>query len=271
MKFDMGLAWRDAMAMLKANREVMLIVSGVFFFLPSLAAVLLLPDMQPPKGGSAQQTEQFLMEFYLRNGPIFVVMGLIQAVGLIALLALLRDDTKPTVGDALKTGLIGLLPYIGTQLLIALALAAIVGGAIAGPAAMGLGIVAGILAVVAVPIIVYVLIKLSLILPVIAIEKVMNPVALVKRSWALTKGNSLRILAFYILLGIVFMVISLIVGMVFGLALALLGQGTAYLIANGIISGALGAVATMIFASVLAAVHRQLAGPSTGNISRTFE
>ena len=245
-------------------------MKGVFF-LPSLAAVLLLPEMQPPVGGSPDQTEKFLMDFYAHNAPIFIVMGLIQAIGLIALLALLRDDSKPTVGDALKTGLMGLLPYIGTQLLIGICLAAVVGIVVVVPLSMGFAIVGGILAAIAVPVVVYVLIKLSLVLPVIAIEKVMNPFALVRRSWTLTKGNSLLLFAFYVMLVIVFFVISVVLSMVFGVVFALLGQGTALLIANGILSGALGAAATMVFTAVLAAVHRQLAGPSAGNISRTFE
>ena len=90
-------------------------------------------------------------------------------------------------------------------------------------------------------------------------------------SWTLTKGNSLLLFAFYVMLVIVFFVISVVLSMVFGVVFALLGQGTALLIANGILSGALGAAATMVFTAVLAAVHRQLAGPSAGNISRTFE
>ena len=34
MKFDMSEAWRDAVAMMTANREVLLIVAGIFFLLP---------------------------------------------------------------------------------------------------------------------------------------------------------------------------------------------------------------------------------------------
>jgi len=268
----MGNAWRDAVAMLSANREVMLIVAGVFFFLPSLSAVLLIPEMQPPAAtGSAEQAERMLMEFYATNAPVFLVLGLLQALGFIALLALLRDDRKPTVGEALKIGAVGLLPYIGTQILVALAALAIIGIAVGIPVSLGANAVGGILGVLAVPVAAYILTKLSLVTPVIGIEKTMNPIAVLRRSWQLTKGNSFRLFFFYLLLLVVFLVITIVTSIVFGLIAAMLGQGTAFIIVNGLYSGLLGAIATMVFAAVLAAVHRQLSGHSAGNIGAAFE
>ena len=40
MKFSMSEAWRDATAMMSANREVLLIVAGIFFLLPSVVLTL---------------------------------------------------------------------------------------------------------------------------------------------------------------------------------------------------------------------------------------
>lgn len=272
MQFDMGRAWRDAAAMITGNREVMLIVAGVFFFLPSFAAVLLVPDMQAQlaQNASPEQAQQFMTDFYLNNAPIFALTGLVQIVGFIALLALLRDDSRPTLGAAIKVGLVGLLPYIGVQLLAAVALMLLIvivmGAGAAGGIAVGsvLGLAAAVGAA-------YILVKLSLVTPVVGIEKVMNPIAVLKRSWALTKGNSLRLFAYYLLLLGVFLVLTIVLGMVFGLIFALLGTGTAYMIANGLFSGLLSAGATLVFAAVLAAVHRQLAGPSTDRLTGTFE
>ena len=44
MKLDMGRAWNDAVSLLRANQQVVLIVAGVFFFLPNLALSLLMPE-----------------------------------------------------------------------------------------------------------------------------------------------------------------------------------------------------------------------------------
>ena len=272
MQLDMGKAWRDATMMIARNREVMLIVAGVFFFLPSFAATLLMPDLQAQlsQNASPEQAQQFLSDFYLNNAPVFIVMALVQVIGFIALLALLRDDSRPTLGQALKVGLVGLLPYIGVQLLTAFALALLI--LIVAAAWAGAGTAVGaVLFVAAMVAAAYVLVKLSLVTPVVAIEKVMNPLAVIRRSWTLTKGNSLRLFAYYLLLMAVFFVIMIIVGIVFGVLLAVLGTGTAYLVANGLLSGLLGAAATLVFAAVIAAVHRQLAGPSTSHLADTFE
>ncbi len=37
MKFDMGQAWSQAMAMMSANRDLLVIIAGIFIFLPTLA------------------------------------------------------------------------------------------------------------------------------------------------------------------------------------------------------------------------------------------
>lgn len=281
MRFDMSRAWRDATAMIAANREVMLIVAGVFFFLPNVVTSLLLPTTEAtfsPEPAPSQDIGQILAQFEsqlqaaLPPGALLAIFlsGLAQAIGLIALLALLRDDTKPTVGEALKVGIMGLLPYIGAQLLAGLGLGLAIVVLIGIPAAAGLGAIAAIFMLAAIPLFAYVMIKISLVSPVIAIEKLMNPVAILKRSWSLTKGNSFRLLGYYVLLLIALLVISMVIGIVFGLFSALMGTGTAFQLINAVFSGLLSGAATMVLAGVMAAIHRQLAGPSTGSLENTF-
>ncbi|MBS1239991.1 MAG: hypothetical protein H6R45_697 [Proteobacteria bacterium] len=270
MKFDMSKAWNDATDMLGANREVILALSGVFFFLPGFASSLLMHTVEPPVGADQAALRGYLLELYKDNAPVIVVSAVVQLVGAITLLALLRDDSKPTVGEALRTGLVGLLPYIGVYLLLVIGAFVAVLVLVGIPSALGLTVLAIVLMVLAVPLLVYVGIKLSLVTPVIAIEKLMNPIAIIRRSWALTKGNSLRLLLFYFLLGLVYVVASVVVGAVVGLGLTLLGDGTVFQVGNGILTGLVGAAGTMVFTVVIAAVHRQLAGPSAGNISQTF-
>jgi hypothetical protein len=105
---------------------------------------------------------------------------------------------------------------------------------------------------------------------VIAIDKVFNPVTVVARSWRLTKGNSVRLFLFYVLLVIVYIIVSMVVVSVIGALTLVLGQDTALTI-NGIVSGVLSAGVTVVFVAIIAAVHRQLAGPSAAAVSETFE
>lgn len=275
MKFDMGRAWNDAVALLSANRQVVLVVAGVFFFLPYLALILLLPDqmaaMQATGGDSADPDAALraMTSFYGDIWWALLLMAVIQGIGMLGLLALLTDRNRPTVAEALGKGAKYFLPYLGAQILIALALLVVVLvpvtlGAAAGAA---VGLLTGLLAMVA---IVYLLTKFSLATPVIVIDEVTNPVRALSRSWALTKGNSLRLFLFYLLLFIVLIVVALVLAIVIGVIAALAGPSGA-LIANGLMNALVNMVAVSVILAVLAAAHRQLSGPSAASVSEAFE
>ena len=273
MKFDMSRAWNEAVEMMRANREVLAIVAGLFFFVPAVIAALALPEMQQPPVGSNNDPEAVvdaMMAAYADQWWIIALTSIIQMIGTIALLALLRDAARPTVGDAIKTGAKGFLPYLLAYFLLGMGLALAGAVLIGGLAAVSTALAAlgGLIFAV---LLVYALVKFSLIGPVIAIDKVMNPVAVLVRSWKLTKGNSFRLFLFFLLLLLVYVVIAAILGAIFGLISAVLGTGAVSLGIQGILSGLLGAVATTVGVAVMAAVHRQLAGPSTERVSETFD
>ncbi len=268
MKFSMSEAWRDATTMMSANREVLLIVAALFFLVPSLVLALVVPDMQETMMADPENASNLVLELYAGWWWLVLLVMLAQVVGYLALLALLRDTSRPTVGEALRAGLAGLLPAIGFYLLLMLGFAVLTFVVIAaGAGSVALGIVLGLILAVAA---VYVMVKMCLALAVIAIEKVSNPIAAMTRSWQLTKGNSFRLFLFFVLLAIVYIVISMVVAMIVGALLIALGTSTALLV-NGIISGALSAVVTVVIVAVIAAIHRQLAGPSAAAVSETFE
>jgi len=266
MTFDMSEAWRDATAMIRANREVLTIIAGIFFFLPSLASGFAVPPMEPMLSDAAAVQAQ-MVAFYSEWGWLFLLVLLVQVVGYLAMLALLRDRSRPTVGQAIRTGLKGVLPAIGTVLvlivgltLVGLALGLLIGllaAALGETASALVGVVLGFALLV---FFVYVSVKLSLWAPVIAIEKVHNPLQVLRRSWRLTKGSTLRLFVFYLLLAVVYMVVSIVLGMVFG-ALALVLGDTAGVTVGAIVSGLIAAVAAVIYVGVVAGVHRQLSGP----------
>ena len=272
MKFDMGAAWQDATTMISRNKEVLLVVAGIFFFLPALVQALLIPGMDQlftdttdPETMQAQ-----VLALYTDWGWLFILTGLLSIVGYLALLSLLRDASRPTVGDAIKGGFIGLLPAIGTYILFVLLISLIAGlaiGAGAGSGSVAVGIVFGLVAFIAV---VYISVKTSLAAPVVALDREYNPIKVFARSWKLTKGNSLRIFLFFFLIMLVYFVISLIVGMIAALVLAALGN-TVGLVVAGLLSAFIGTAVAIVLVAVLAAMHRQLAGPSAESVSETFD
>lgn len=270
MKFSMTTAWNEAMAMFTANREVLLIIAGIFYFLPSLVISMTIPSLQTQLAANPEQIQQVMTALWVSWGWLFFLVIVAQFVGYLAMLALLRDHSRPTVGEAIKAGLVGLLPAIGTYILWTLGLGITLGVLIAAAVAsqnVAIGVIVGVLCFV---LFVYLGVKFSLMGPVIALEKVMNPFKVIQRSWQLTKGNSFRLFLFYVLLFICYMVISIVVGIPLALGAMLLGE-TVGLLVNGIVSGAIGAVVTVIAVAILASIHRQLSGPSSTAIGEVFE
>lgn len=272
MKLDMGRAWNSATVMLATNKSMIAVVAGVFFFLPYLALSLLLPQTmaaaQP--GDDPEQIFAALTAMYSQYWWAFLLVSVAQIIGMLAILVLMSDRSRPTVGEALSRGAKGFLPYFLSQMLAIFGLMVVLGIPIGIASAAGAPAIVALLALIAAVIGVYVMVKFSLAAPVVAAEGLMSPVAILRRSWALTKGNSLRIFGFFLLLFIAIMVVTAVVTMVLGVLFAAIG-GQVEMIGNGVVSSLVNAVFLLIFYAALTAVHRQLSGPTTSEVSETFE
>ena len=268
MKFDMGRAWSQATKMLSTNRDLVLVLAGVFFFLPLLALSLTLPDVMAglPKDPEAQQAalmaafEQLLTDYWWA----FLLAEVFSGIGALALLALLRDSSRPTLAEALKLGGMAVVSYFAARILVSIALLL----ALSIPASLGAA--AGIPAVailsegIGVGLVMYLFVRLSLTIPTIGIERVYSPITAMVRSWRLTKGHSLRLLAFYFLIGVCALVIYLVVSMIFGLVFALFGEESQAILTS-LLASLLAAAMLSVMVAVLAAAHRQLAHAKSEN------
>lgn len=280
MQLNLGHAWTEATSMLNSNRDTIAVLAGLFFFLPYFALAIFAPDavnpapVEAPPGTDPEVALRASMEAiqaqYADNWLAFLVLFVIQFVGSLAVLALLSDRGNPTVGEALQAGVRGMPSYLATLVLSAVLAGVVVGvpfaliGFIAPPAVMiiiGIALMVGML---------YLFVKFLLIAPVIAIEGELNPVKVLQRSWALTKGNSFRLVAFLILLFIAVGVVSTLVAAVFGFVFAAFSPSIEN-IGNGLITSLINAVVGSLFLAVYAAIHRQLAGPSTESVAGTFD
>ena len=279
MRFDSNSAWREAAASVSANRDVLAAIAGVFFLLPGLASVIFLSDFQAELMANLSNPASIERVMDGMTGTVLafsLATFVLQSVGYLALLALLTDKSRPTVGEALKLAIRALPTVLGAALLFFGGYMA--GVLVLGVAGAGLAKVSGLAAIAVVAVfalivgVVYAMIRFSLILPVVVIEQMFNPVAALQRSWRLTKDNSLRLFAFYMLLLIVYFVIIMVVTMItMALAVALLGQGKLAMLVGGVVSGIVGAAASVLLTAILAAIHRQLAGPSPDALGKTFD
>ncbi|GGE01075.1 hypothetical protein GCM10011515_21070 [Tsuneonella deserti] len=274
MKFDMSAAWSEAMRLVAANRQVVTIVAGVFFFLPYLAFMLVFANqMEALEASQAASPDpdvvgQAMMGFYGEIWWAVLLIAVIQGIGMLGLLTLLTDRSRPTVGEALKTGARLVLPYLGAQLLISV----VFGILVLLPIAVGAGVsvAAGLLlALVAAVLFLYLFVKVILTPVVIAIERQANPISALGRSWQLTKGNSLRIFLFVFLLFIAVAIVGGVFSMIVGIVFALGGPQTT-LLGQAVASSLVNAVFYVIFLAVLAAIYRQLSGSSPQMVRETL-
>lgn len=273
MKLEMNRAWNDALRLLGVSRDVILVVAGVFFFLPYFAFMVIAPDplagMGPVTPANAQQTMDRMMEYYGQVWWAFLLIVILQAVGMLGLLALLTDHRRPTVAQALKVGLRKAWSYIAAYLLLGAAtglllmllmlLAALAGAAWLGVLAV-LGAIAGWI---------FAFVRFSMVAPVLVKEDLGNPLAALGRSWRLTSGNGGRLFAFFFLLVIAFGVVVVVVSMVFGTILALFGTQVAQF-GDALVVSLANATWVSLFFAVLSAIHDQLAGHSPAKLDQTF-
>jgi hypothetical protein len=270
MKLEMNRAWNDALRLLGLSRDVILVVAGVFFFLPYFAFMVMAPNPLAAAAApaSAEAMVDRLGEFYSHVWRAILLILILQAIGMLGLLALLTDRRRPTVGEALKTGASKALSYIAAYLLLGLALGVLVLvfatlAAVSGVAALGgLAVLAAFVAWVVL------FIRFSLVAPVLVKERMANPLAALGRSWTLTRGNGARLFGFFFLLFITYLVLLMVVSMVLGTILGLLGDPVAQF-GDALLMGLLNASWVTVFLAVLAAVHDQFAGPAAAPAGET--
>lgn len=280
MEFDMGRAWNDAIARFGANFSLLAILGGVFFFIPSLVMFIALPDvmstLMSPNMAPAD------METVMANlgGTFFGIYALIllaSMVGYVAMVALLGDGRRPSVGEAIGIGFKALLPMIAILLILAVAYIVVVllGGVLAGlviaaigavstgaASALGFVMVIGLIAAL-----LWIMTRLSMVTPVIALENTMNPFTVLSRSWSLTRPAQARLFLFYFVLFIAYFVIALVAFMIMGVISTALGAPSVL----GFLNGIVGALVAMLFSALFVAVYLQLAGTTAANIGDTFE
>lgn len=239
--FDMGEAWQQVVAMFKGNREVLITVAGLFFFIPTLIVSLINGDPPQPEAGTAPEVVLSQMLDYFREAaPTLFLSAVASIIGTIAIWRLLLAPGGTSLGSALGVGATLFLSYLVASLLSGLA--------------VGLGflllIVPGL----------YLYARLSLVGPAMAAEKMMNPIAAIQASWEATRNKGWVILAFIIVVALVGVIVMLIAGSVFGGLFALILPENIANMGGKTVDAILSAALSLAIALVVAAIYRQV-GP----------
>lgn len=240
--FDMGEAWKQVVAMFKGNREILLTVGGLFFFLPTLAFSLYagLPP-EPTPGATPQQFFPMFMEYYRQVAPALFIASIISMIGNLALWRLLLAPGGTSLGGALGTAAALFLSYLAASFL------------------SGIALMIGFLLLIIPGL--YLAGRLSLIGPVMAANDVKNPITAIQDSWNYTRNNGWAILGFMIVVGLVGGVAMMISGAIFGALFALILPASVANVANQVVQAFLSAGLSLIMLLVVTSIYRQL-GPT---------
>lgn len=258
MKFDSNLVWKQATVTVAANRDLVLALAGVFFFLPSFALIMLAKQPQVPPGSTPEQVMAVLQPFAAAMAPWFLLGSVAQALGMTTLIELFAKGGQSTVGQALRRGLYALPYYIVVQLLLgmAMALVAVFASAIGGIISPILG---GMLAA-------YLVCQAYgrfIAAGAMIVLEDLNPFAAIVRAVKLSRGNGFRLGNFLFLLAIaaffLLMVMTLVIGILAALAI---GEGRPAELFSGFFSSAATAVVMAYFVAIIVAIYRQLTGNS---------
>lgn len=245
MRINYSEWWADIVAIARSNASILLAVAGVFAFLPTLvASVLLVPMVPPGEGASAGELLAAYSQYFSDNWPTQTVVFLLSTLGQLLLYVVLLDPKRPPVGEALRLALPLFLPFLVTNILVSLIL---VGGFI-------LFIVPAL----------YLVGRVMLAPAAFVGEARRNPFAAIGRAFALTKGQGWRIFFFVFLVFLVVLVIQLAVGGTVGTVLGLLaGDGDRFSLGRLLLAALQAAFTSLFFVLGVAlwvALYRRLAG-----------
>jgi hypothetical protein len=166
------------------------------------------------------------------------------------------EPGRETLGSALQYGLVAALPVllvtIGFVLVIGLIFALLFGGAML-PVLMGGGAPSDGAALGA--------------LGMMAASRSFNPLTALAQSWRMTAASQWKLMGYFVLLGIAFFVLAMIVGMVFGLSLLAGGPDGGGSVAMVTILGAIiGIPVAYLYVGIPAGIYRALGGDKAADI-----
>jgi hypothetical protein len=251
-KLSIARAWEETVAFVKREPGSLLLISFGLIALPSLIFQAAGPEVRP---GQTPEPGLWMLLFF----PL-IILSILGSLTITAMA--LRPDSD--AGSAFSLALKRLPVMLGTILLIAvgallLALPFAILSVVAAAGGRGAMLTIAVLLALAFAV---VWVRLMLMTPVAAAES-KGPVAILKRSWALTSGHTLRLFGFILVVVIVFLVVMLAVSAIFGSVIILAagqpqdGNLSSVLIAlvGGITNAALG----LFLTAMIARIYAQLA------------
>ena len=257
-------AWDESRSLFASDGRLFTAIAVALMGVPSMISGLIAPE-----GLGVQSNQPWYVDLLL-----FAFM-LVARVGQ---LALVRMALKPslTVGAAIAHGARRMPVYLGTAMIITVAIIAVAvpvvviamlsGVTFDSAAATKMTPAMAVLVLVIVVIAVLIGVRMLMGTPVAAAESA-GPVEIIKRSWRLTAGVWWKLLGFLVMIligaGVVALAISMVVGSAVTIALGPIEPMSTSALVVGLFQGLFNAAFTAVFAVMLARIYVQLSGRDT--------
>ncbi|MGZ8419732.1 MAG: hypothetical protein ACXWU3_09650 [Allosphingosinicella sp.] len=197
MKLSYSAIWTDVVALLRSHASLIATVAGVFIFLPGLLVAYFLPQPEP---ASFDRMGLLWAEYLSAHWPWLLLNSLVSMIGAIAILLLIfaRDIS---VGGAIAAA-VALLPAYFVA-------------AILSSVAIGFGLVLLIVPGL------YLLGRLGPVNAALVAEAHKNPIAAIRRCWALTEGHGWAILGLILIVAVAAAIVVGVAGTLLGIIFVL--------------------------------------------------
>jgi hypothetical protein len=252
-KLSLSRAWEDTTAILARDGRLFLPVALALFALPGLILSVSVPETEPGQ--------------ILAAGPWLLVGIVALLVSLVGQLAVIRLAMEPhvTVGEAIGHALRRVLPYIGAALvwLVPMLLLGSALYAFLEVNQTGASIPVSLALIVLCFVLAFVSVRLMLASAVASAENI-GPIAILRRSWQLSRGNWWRLFAFLIVFGIGALCLIWAVDSVAALIVRMLSEDTGPRSLGGliiaIVSQLVSALVSVVLFVMLARIYVQRSG-----------
>jgi hypothetical protein len=234
MKFSYSAVWADVTALLRSHASLIATVAGVFIFLPGLLTGYFLPQPEP---ADVSRLGQLWVEYLNSNWHWLLLSALVGMIGSIAIL-LLIFARGISVGGAIAAAVALLPSYFIASFLSSLAI--------------GFGFVLLIVPGL------YLLGRLAPLNAVVVAETHRNPIAAIRRCWALTAGHGWAVFGLILIVALAAAIVVGVATTLIGIVLVLIaGQDIGQLLVL-IVRTAGNAAMTTLLLVLFAAIYRQL-------------
>lgn len=271
-KLSITAAWDETSDILRRDFGALFTVALALNALPQVIFQALGPGRVAP-GAAPPQPGLWLLLL-----PFAILLGFVGSIAITALAL----GLERVVGSAIVRGFRRFLPLLAASLVLGLLLAIlfailllVLGVRPTTMASNPTGTVAGLglAMLIMIPLLLFVAVRLMMMTPVATGERG-GPIALVARSWALTAGHFWKLLGFLLLMGIIFIVVTIVVGAVAGVVVAMVAglptPGSVSQLLILIVGGVVNAAMVAVLTTLVARIYVQLAA-DPASTARVFE